>query len=42
MQNFIEQQYNSLKIELKEYYNRFLKESEEYDSYNDIQEDFIF
>ena len=40
MQNFIEQQYNSLKIELKEYYNRFLKESEENDSYNDIQEDF--
>jgi len=40
MQNFIEQRYNSLKIELKEYYNRFLKESEENDSYNDIQEDF--
>ncbi|MFX0082082.1 MAG: hypothetical protein ACFE94_10050 [Candidatus Hodarchaeota archaeon] len=40
MQKFIVQQYNSLKIELKEYYNRFLKESENKDSYINIQEDF--
>ncbi|MHA2036474.1 MAG: prenyltransferase/squalene oxidase repeat-containing protein [Promethearchaeota archaeon] len=31
MQSFVDQQYNILKIELKEYYNRFLKDSENYD-----------
>ena len=36
----IEQQFNSLKTELQAYYNRFLKKSEENDSYADIQEDF--
>jgi len=38
MQNFIDQQYNSLKIELKGFFNRFLKDSEEYDSYLENQE----
>ncbi|MHA1987003.1 MAG: prenyltransferase/squalene oxidase repeat-containing protein [Promethearchaeota archaeon] len=37
-QNFIDEQYNVLKFELKEYYNRFLKDSEEYDSYLENQE----
>ncbi|MFX1525367.1 MAG: hypothetical protein ACFFCC_17805 [Promethearchaeota archaeon] len=40
MQKFIAQQYNNLKIELKEYHNKFLKDSENYDSYLDIQEIF--
>jgi hypothetical protein len=38
--NFIGQQFNSLKTELKGYFNRFLKQSEENDSYADMQEDF--
>ncbi|MFW9881537.1 MAG: hypothetical protein ACFFG0_51385, partial [Candidatus Thorarchaeota archaeon] len=40
MQNSIEQQYELLKKELKEYYNIFLKESERSDSYIDTQENF--
>ena len=38
MQNFVDQQYNTLKIEVKEYYNRFVKDSEENDSYLENQE----
>jgi hypothetical protein len=38
VQNFIDQQYNMLKVELKEFYNRFLKGTEEYDSYLENQE----
>jgi len=40
MQNFIEQLYNSLKIELKEYFDKFLKENDENDSFEDIQKSF--
>ncbi|MHA1930888.1 MAG: prenyltransferase/squalene oxidase repeat-containing protein [Promethearchaeota archaeon] len=40
MQKDINQQYNILKNELKEYYNRFLRESEKYDSYLENQEKF--
>ncbi|MFW9821724.1 MAG: hypothetical protein ACFFE4_02235 [Candidatus Thorarchaeota archaeon] len=40
MQRFIDQQYNNLRIELKEYHNKFLKDSENYDSYLEIQEIF--
>ena len=40
IQSFIEQLYNSLKIELKEYYDRFLKETDENDSFEDIQKAF--
>lgn len=40
MQNYIEQQYNTLKLELKEYYNKFLKMSEESESYVKIDEEF--
>ena len=38
--NSIEQQLNSLKTEIKNYHNRFLKKSEDNDSYADMQEDF--
>jgi hypothetical protein len=38
--NFIDQQFNSLRTEIKDYYHRFLKKSEEIDSYADMQEDF--
>ncbi|MHA2005891.1 MAG: prenyltransferase/squalene oxidase repeat-containing protein [Promethearchaeota archaeon] len=38
--NFIDQEYNSFNIELKDYYNRFLKKSEDYFSFRDKQEDF--
>jgi len=37
MQSFIDQEYNLLKIELKEYYNRFLKGSEKPDLYMEKQ-----
>jgi hypothetical protein len=40
MQSLIDQQYNILKSELKEYYNKFIKESERYDSYLENQEIF--
>ncbi|MFX1345193.1 MAG: hypothetical protein ACFFAI_08785 [Promethearchaeota archaeon] len=40
MQNYIEQEYNTLQLELKEYYNKFLKESEGNDTYVKIQDDF--
>jgi len=40
MQNVIAQLYDSLKIELKEYYDRFLKETDENDSFEDIQKSF--
>ncbi|MHA1913169.1 MAG: prenyltransferase/squalene oxidase repeat-containing protein [Promethearchaeota archaeon] len=37
MQNYIEQQYTSPKVELKEYYNRFLRSSEDHDSFEENQ-----
>jgi hypothetical protein len=40
MQSFIDQQYNALKITLKEYYNRFIKDSEKFDSFVESQNDF--
>jgi hypothetical protein len=40
MQNYIEQQYTSLKVELREYYNRFLRSSEDHPSFEDIQVEF--
>ncbi|MFW9942351.1 MAG: hypothetical protein ACFFFT_15035 [Candidatus Thorarchaeota archaeon] len=40
MQNYIEQEYNTLQLELKEYFNKFLKESEGNDKYVKIQDDF--
>ena len=40
MQNFIDHQYDMLKIELKQYYNSFLKDSEKNDSYVEKQKIF--
>ena len=40
VQNFIDQQFISLKIELKEYYSRVYKEAENFEKYLKIQQDF--
>ncbi|MFW9783418.1 MAG: hypothetical protein ACFFFB_14140 [Candidatus Heimdallarchaeota archaeon] len=36
-QNYIEQQYSSFKVELKDYYNRFLRDSETIEHFNENQ-----
>ncbi|MFX1374492.1 MAG: hypothetical protein ACFFA0_01650 [Promethearchaeota archaeon] len=42
MHNYIDDQFDLLKTKVKDYYNRFLKDSEQNDSYIKIQEEFEF